>query len=280
MDNNLVDKLESAKELAVADCDYELAANLRDLIKYYKENPKKEVKAETKSSPEPKFINQQPSENLVKHVRPWVDIVDVYLTIQGEGPFHGRPAIFIRTAGCNLSEVCKGCDTDYTTNRKVRYISDIIVKVKQLRKKGLIVITGGEPLRQSTIGDLCAALLNEGYSIQIETNGTYWWEDIPKEVIIVCSPKTPKLHPNLRVDAFKFVLTAGEIDEADGLPTSVLGSSIKPYRPPDRKIPIYVAPADTKDPKQNEENLRAAIQSVLTFDYILSLQEQKLIGLP
>ena len=41
-----------------------------------------------------------------------LQVNSIFYTIQGEGPFAGRPAIFIRLAGCNLQ--CPGCDTEYT----------------------------------------------------------------------------------------------------------------------------------------------------------------------
>src|SRR4051812_26652612 len=124
----------------------------------------------------PEFFNAQLKEPIRKHPRPWVDIVDIFLTIQGEGPEHGKAAVFIRTAGCNLD--CPLCDTDYTTNRKVVLIDDIVAKVKELRNKCLVVITGGEPFRQNTTQYLCEKLLLKGYQVQIETNGCFWWDDL------------------------------------------------------------------------------------------------------
>lgn len=224
-----------------------------------------------------KFFNAQPKENLRRHPRPWLDIIDIFLTIQGEGPFTGHPAIFIRTAGCNLD--CPGCDTNYTNGRRLVTIESLVAQAKELRQDCLVVITGGEPLRQSTIGHVCSALLRANYKVQIETNGTFWWEDIQEKVDIVCSPKTEKLHPDLRVDAYKYVLTAGQVDEEDGLPLSVLGNGIRPARPPSSLIPVYVAPADNKNEKENEENLRVAVQSVLKHGYVLSIQTQKIAGL-
>lgn len=230
-------------------------------------------------------INSQPVENKVSHPRGYLDIVDLYLTLQGEGPFHGRPAVFIRTAGCNLSNLCKACDTLYTEGRKLYSPPQIVDHVLSVRKKGLVVFTGGEPLRQNIVPTV-KLLINSGFFIQIETNGTYWLEELNRwtenRLHIVCSPKTVKLHPDILVDSYKYVLDSEHIDPEDGLPTSVLGSDIRPARPKpeDRKKPIYVAPADEKNEERNEKNLRASIQSVLQFDYILSSQDQKIWNLP
>jgi 7-carboxy-7-deazaguanine synthase len=235
----------------------------------------------TEETPELKVINKQRSENLYRHPGGMVELVDVWLTVQGEGPLSGHPAVFIRTAGCNLSGQCKLCDTDYTTGRRFFSPPQIVESVLALRERGLVVITGGEPFRQN-ITPLVRQLLMTGYNVQIETNGTYYWKGFPyRAVQIVCSPKTPKIHPKIPVDYYKYVIRDGEVDEEDGLPTSVLGSGIRPARPRGTaNVPIYISPCDEMEEERNEANLRAAIRSVLKFDYILSQQSHKIWNLP
>jgi 7-carboxy-7-deazaguanine synthase len=109
----------------------------------------------------------------------------IFETIQGEGPYTGYQAIFIRLSGCNLA--CEFCDTEFDSH-SVLEIHDILKKVKSFGQiSPLIVITGGEPLRQN-ISSLCELLIINNFKIQIETNGTLYI-DIPKEVELVCSPK-------------------------------------------------------------------------------------------
>ncbi len=126
-----------------------------------------------------------------------IGIVNIFFTIQGEGPFAGMPALFIRLGGCNLA--CKFCDTEFDEFEymEINQIIDICFEKmdashkedwdKIIKKHYLIVITGGEPFRQN-ISPLCNKLLSLGFNIQIETNGLLWRALDPR-IHIVCSPK-------------------------------------------------------------------------------------------
>ena len=76
-----------------------------------------------------------------------IKINELFKSIQGEGPYTGHPAIFIRLAGCNLD--CIFCDTDFEYRRQAS-VEAIVEEVKQLSggKVKLVVITGGEPFLQ------------------------------------------------------------------------------------------------------------------------------------
>ncbi|MFD6094891.1 7-carboxy-7-deazaguanine synthase QueE [Nocardiopsis flavescens] len=101
-------------------------------------------------------------------------------TIQGEGPYAGRAATFVRLGGCNLA--CSWCDTPYTWDasrfdlRKEiisRQVEDIANQVSPTPH--LVVLTGGEPLLQAgslDFGRLLEVLRDRGHSIHVETNGT------------------------------------------------------------------------------------------------------------
>ena len=207
-----------------------------------------------------------------------LDIKEIFETIQGEGPFCGVPCVFIRLAGCNLQ--CPGCDTDYTTDRQFLSLGNIMARVRQFRKDGLVVITGGEPYRQP-IGRLLCELTDSGYYVQIETNGTlppdrsvqYSLTPHKKRgVYIVCSPKTGQVHADYMgaAVAFKYVITADSVRVEDGLPLRALGHTAHPYvaRPPTHRInhahtpvQVFVQPMDSQDRKINKANLEAAKKS-------------------
>lgn len=217
-------------------------------------------------------------------------------TLQGEGPLAGTPAVFVRLAGCNLT--CPRCDTDYTSRRRLWTPAEV---VEAVRRAGdgvgplpnvLVVITGGEPFRQN-LATLCWELLENDYRVQIETNGTLppspnlpLSDDGGPSIEIVCSPKTPRVHPELALwaAAWKYVLSADAVDPHDGLPTDVLGSGLRPARPPLDGEPvdpadIFVQPLDEGDPEQNRRHQAAAVASCLKYGYRYSHQLHKLLGL-
>ncbi len=220
-----------------------------------------------------------------------LDVVDVFPTIQGEGPFAGVPAVFVRLAGCNLQ--CPACDTDYTSRRKLASPEEILRTVQMLSHGGritLVVITGGEPLRQAC-GLTVRQLVMNGFRVQFETNGTLYDPSMValyghKHLSFVCSPKTGKLNGMLErwIHNYKYIISAGKVDAADGLPTESLESSAYPARPfvRDHLYPpvIYVQPCDDKDLVKNKLNTDAAITSCLEHGYKLCLQLHKFAGLP
>lgn len=249
-------------------------------------------------------VNQQPVEKADYREDGSLEVHSVWHSIQGEGPHAGRPAIFLRLAGCNLD--CPACDTDYTSYRFRDDVTTIVKKLDTLAIQSnsntkLVVITGGEPFRQN-IYPLVLALLNRDYEVQIETNGTLCPDPTAFKTIIrdknftaVVSPKTPKIHEVIAVwaTAYKYILHADRVDPADGLPLTSLNSPGKPARPhPAFMGEVYLQPEDTKEylyntsgkvvgeiEGQNDANLQACVKSCLRFNHRLSLQVHKIAGL-
>ena len=241
--------------------------------------------------------HQPPTGRLQHHDGTTLEVHSIFDTIQGEGPYAGRPATFLRLAHCNLQ--CPLCDTEYTEGARVLPYYDVVRDIAA-RSPRLVVVTGGEPFRQN-LGPLCFALADAGKLVQIETNGKlpsldprlvpsrldggYDWDSRPAHIVV--SPKTATIDPEVAAaaTAFKYVVTAGDVAE-DGLPIQALGHPVPQgatvARPPaDWVGPVYVQPADYYDDLQNRANMAQAVASVLQGPRrILCLQMHKYAELP
>jgi len=117
-------------------------------------------------------------------------ITEYFASLQGEGPFMGRPATFVRLSGC-LKPYCHFCDTTFSFAKGEAWSPKNLVKKVLSFNQSLIVITGGEPFLQWTTGleEFEKLLLSAGVEIQYETSGRV--EIPPKRtgVTTICSPK-------------------------------------------------------------------------------------------
>lgn len=118
-----------------------------------------------------------------------LNICEIFVSIQGESTYAGTPCIFIRTSGCNLR--CSYCDTSYSYDEGMEVgIGEVIAKVKEIGFK-TVEITGGEPLLQEGVSELAGRLLDAGYRVLIETNGSRDIGDVDPRAVIVLDVKTP-----------------------------------------------------------------------------------------
>ncbi|RMH08799.1 MAG: 7-carboxy-7-deazaguanine synthase QueE [Aquificota bacterium] len=120
-----------------------------------------------------------------------ISLNEVYTSIQGEGLLVGTPCIFVRLQGCNLR--CPWCDqpSALSFSQKGVEIGKVIDLVESFPHRH-VVITGGEPFAHRNLHILVRELLSLGRSVQIETNGTLWQEEIDELASllhITCSPK-------------------------------------------------------------------------------------------
>lgn len=134
-------------------------------------------------------------------------VKELYYTLQGEGVQTGRPAVFLRFAGCNLwsgreadraNAVCRFCDTDFvgtdgpgggrfaTAAELAEAVRSAWPATAASGGRPYVVCTGGEPLLQLD-GPLVDALHEAGFEVGVETNGTI---ALPADLDWVCvSPK-------------------------------------------------------------------------------------------
>ena len=144
-------------------------------------------------------------------------IAEIFASIQGESSYAGLPCFFIRLAGCNLN--CSYCDTEFAKSadnaRKMNI--DEILSAACASELHLAEITGGEPLLQENTPALCRKLIDAGFTVLLETNGSLRTSQIPDEVIKIIDCKCPssgeagsmhsanfaEVHPH---DEIKFVI--------------------------------------------------------------------------
>lgn len=222
----------------------------------------------------------------------------IWKTLQGEGLFAGRPAVFVRFVGCNMwsgydedrerdaartgADCPLWCDTEFTKEGSRSYsASDLVAEM--LQAGGAIrfcVLTGGEPLLQIDAG-LIHALHEAGYMVAIETNGSAslresCWDEARQALTppdwIVCSPKLPESQlkleffdelklvvPDYRPEHYATFATRARLHEAGGHTLPLL----------------WLQP---EDGPRVEEATRMAIETALTHPaWRVSVQTHKIL---
>lgn len=141
-----------------------------------------------------------------------LEIAELFYSLQGEGPFMGRPGVFVRLSRC-VPPFCPFCDTTFAWEKGKEIPVETLARRILAHSSDFVVITGGEPFLQwaSGLNRLEEALIQEGCFIQYETSGKVMIPSASKG-FKVCSPKY--LEGGWRfaggnesvVDAFKFVV--------------------------------------------------------------------------
>jgi len=118
-------------------------------------------------------------------------VSEIFKSIQGESTFAGLPCVFIRLAGCDMK--CTWCDTPYA--RVPDGALDLSVEeiVAKARFYGchLAEITGGEPLQQKDTLSLASALLDDGFRVLVETNGSISLAGLDPRIVKIVDVKCP-----------------------------------------------------------------------------------------
>lgn len=116
-------------------------------------------------------------------------VTEIFYSIQGESTYAGRPCIFIRLTGCNIR--CTYCDTTYSFYGGGSMSIDEILRKISIHPAKLVEITGGEPMEQEETPELISRLLDAGYEVLLETNGTFDLRGIDPRTVKIVDLKTP-----------------------------------------------------------------------------------------
>ena len=98
-----------------------------------------------------------------------VRVTEIFHSIQGESTHAGLPCTFVRLTGCPLR--CVWCDTAYAFHGGNRMAIGEVLEAVAGTGCRLVEITGGEPLVQPGAAVLARRLLDEGYTVLVETSG-------------------------------------------------------------------------------------------------------------
>jgi 7-carboxy-7-deazaguanine synthase len=205
-------------------------------------------------------------------------VKECFYTLQGEGAQAGRPAVFLRFAGCNLwsgreedraGAVCNFCDTDFVGTdgegggkfTTAEALADWVAARWPGGRNKYVVCTGGEPLLQLD-GPAIEALHARGFEVAVETNGT---QPAPPGLDWICvSPKADAPLQLTRGDELKLVYP-------------------QPLAPPERFAGLdfrhfFLQPMDGL---LKARHTRACIDYCLQHpQWRLSVQTHKLLGIP
>lgn len=246
-------------------------------------------------------------------------VTSLFTSLQGEGPYRGKPAIFVRLSKCSLA--CRFCDTFFdagdwlTIDEIMQRMKDSVIQTLGKGDESLVptyakfweldtdldyddifddrynniglVITGGEPMLQDLLKDLCEKACETALGfVQIESNGILT-QKLPQSVTVVVSPKCLEKHgkavkylqPNeeslKRASCLKFVMEAVEGSPYAEVPEWAFEWRRKTGRE------IFVTPMNMyNDLPQKAKNLRASGQNDIsletrsTVDEVISFWEK------
>lgn len=151
-------------------------------------------------------------------------VKEIFYTVQGEGFHIGRPAVFVRFAGCNMwsgrqedkaKSACPFCDTDFVGGDRYTeagLVAAILSEWVNFSITPFVVLTGGEPALQIT-ESLVDLLLEYGAEIAVETNGSVPLAGVDK-CWVTLSPKRLPLSLK-KVDEVKLLFPLPGIDPKD-----------------------------------------------------------------
>jgi 7-carboxy-7-deazaguanine synthase len=223
-------------------------------------------------------------------------INEIFETIQGEGRWTGTPAVFVRLQGCDVG--CPWCDTKHTwvADAADEVSVDVIVAKtdkptpqwwhassldlirqldfsKQGRKNPHCVITGGEPCAFD-LTDITGRLIREGWTVQIETSGTYEIK-AHKDTWITLSPKVRmpgrrKVLDAALIRAHEIKMPVGNESDIETL-VDLLGDRARMSM----EVPlVYVQPLS-----QSKKATALCEQKARTRGWRVSYQVHKFVGL-
>ncbi len=138
-------------------------------------------------------------------------VCEIFASIQGESSYAGLPCVFVRMTGCNLR--CPYCDTKYAYEEGIEMSGDRIFEIVSSYGIRNVEFTGGEPLLHQGVYSLMSRLVENGFRVLLETNGSMDIKDVDKRVIIIMDIKTPNsgMFGYMNLDNIKYLKKIDEV---------------------------------------------------------------------
>ncbi len=210
-------------------------------------------------------------------------VKEIFYSLQGEGAWTGRPAVFCRFTGCNLwsgrqedrlEAICPFCDTDFLGwdgpgGGRYQQATSLATAVAEYWPsdpqsslgRPYVICTGGEPLLQLD-ESLVRAFQQQGFQVGVETNGT-----LPPPAGLDWLCVSPKINAPLLVtqgNELKLVYPQTGLDPADYQALAFQHFFLQP-----------------RDDGQGGDHIQAAVAYCLAHpQWRLSLQTHKVLGIP
>lgn len=116
-------------------------------------------------------------------------LTEIFFSLQGETTLVGLPTVFVRLTGCPLR--CQYCDTTYAFHHGKKWsLADILAEIQRHGTR-YVTVTGGEPLAQAHCLTLLDVLIEQGYTVSLETSGALAIDQVNPRVIKIVDIKTP-----------------------------------------------------------------------------------------
>lgn len=114
---------------------------------------------------------------------------EIYSSVQGESSHMGKPCVFVRTTGCHLR--CSYCDTEHAFFAGSEMVIDDIIEKVSSFGIDVVEITGGEPLLQPAVFTLIDRLVENNFTVLLETSGAVSIDKVNRHTKVILDVKTP-----------------------------------------------------------------------------------------
>ena len=192
------------------------------------------------------------------------NIIEKFVSIDGEGPSAGELATFIRFQGCNLR--CAWCDTTYSFDKseitEVLSAEEIYSYIKETGVSN-VTLTGGEPLLQiDFVTELFKIAKAHGIHTALDTSG------------ITFNPENTENINNLLKYTDLVLLDIKHIDDAEHKKlTGASNKNILAFAQylSEKQIPVWIRHVVVKDITLNEKYLKELGRFLKTMKNIKAL---------